>query len=455
MKDNDELLEKLKLNIALSNFKEEQKNITNAKNTLNSNKVWRYYMKRKIIAISLACFIMISGGVAFAFNSDKIITYFRGLGKGIDNATENGYIQDVDMERIQEEVTVQNNIIENINVGTKVDDFVMDDYNLSVKFSFQFEDPIQEVIDLDNLHNIELDDLYILDENNVLIYNMLNENDFNIMCNENNLNFKWGEFNENYLNNGLNSFIANASKELNLVELQYNMYTDKYPKSKELNFYFTKITFIENDKEEKTTLIGDWHINLSVPEKFYNRTEEYYEVVSCTNANFNVYTAKVTDTGFEFGMTIENEIEPEYPSIITEKRKEITEKYGVLDEQGLYTNESQQIISEKMIELQTTSPYKELLEEYKEKNNPILSGGMVIEYSPDTENNGCYVVNSNGEKFGCTMSPSRRCNYEFINDNKYNFYETYSMTKYDASDTITMIVNYRGNIEYIKLSKIK
>ena len=73
----------------------------------------------------------------------------------------------------------------------------------------------------------------------------------------------------------------------------------------------------------------------------------------------------------------------------------------------------------------------------------------------DINQKGCYVMNNKGEKFECTMSPSRKCNYNFIDGDKYDFYETYSMTKYDATDDITMVVNYRGTLEYIKLQKVK
>lgn len=450
MEDDKELLEKLKINIALSNFKDEK----NKQTTLCKEK-WGYNMKKKILAIGAACFIAVSG-VALAFNGEKIVNHFRGLGNGIDTAANNGYIENVDMEPIKEETEVQNKEVENVNVGVKIDDFVMDDYNLSVKFSFQFEDGIENVLNLDNLHNIELDDLYILDENNVLIYNMLKEEEFNEVCNKHNLDLEFGEFSDNCLNNGLNSFVSVASQELKLAELQYNMYTDKYPKSKELDFYFTKITFTENDKEEKTTLVGDWHIHLDVPEKFYNRTEEYYKVTSCTNENFNIYTAKVTDTGFEFGMTIDNEKEPEYPEELTKKMTEIHEQYGNGDipyNSPEYSEEKQEEEMYKLNELLNTSPYKEMREEYYKKAMPILSDGWT--FTGDKEGESCYVMNENNEKFECTLSPSRKCSYKFIDGDKYDFYETYSMTKYDATDNITMVINYRGTMEYITLSKIK
>lgn len=426
MKNSKELFEELQGNIAVSNFEEEY--------TLKEKNYWRVYeMKKRIIAISMGA-IMLASGVAFGFHGEEILSYMKGLGNGIDTAANNGYIEKTDMETMQQDTTVENNIIDNVKVGAKIDDFIMDDYNLSVKFDFEFDENIDKIINLENIKNIELSDLCVLDENNTMLYS--------------------ASFNENATNSGLNSFIKVNSKELRKIELQYNMYADKYPKSRKLSFNFSKIEFQEMDKNKKTVLSGNWNINIDVPEKFYNRSEAYYKVVGSTNDNFNIYSAKLTDTGFEFGMTIKDEHKPTYPEAVKNERKNIIEQYGILNEDGLYTSESQKIMSQKINELSVTSPYKELLEEYEKKDTPILSRGLTLDVKSDIEN-GCYVMNNKGEKFECTMSPSRKCNYNFIDGDKYDFYETYSMTKYDATNDITMVVNYRGTLEYIKLQKVK
>lgn len=426
MKSSKELFEELQGNIITDNFEKEY--------TLKEKNYWRVYeMKKRIIAITMGG-IMLASGVAFGFHSEEIIRYMKGLGKGVDTAANNGYIEKTDMETIQQDAIVENNIIDNVKVGAKIDDFIMDDYNLSVKFNFEFDENIDKVINLENIKNIELSDLCVLDENNTMLYSAF--------------------YNENAINSGLNRFIKVNSKELRKIELQYNMYADKYPKSRKLSFKFSKIEFQEMDKNEKTVLSGNWDINIDVPEKFYNRSEEYYKVISSTNDKFNIYSAKLTDTGFEFGMTIKDEYKPTYPEEVRDERKNIIEKYGVLNKDGLYTSESQKIMSQKMNELSVTSPYIEMLKKYEEENTPILSRGLTLDIKSDIED-GCYVINNKGEKFECTMSPSRKCNYNFIDGDKYDFYETYSITKYDATDDITMVVNYRGTLEYIKMQKEK
>ena len=67
---------------------------------------------------------------------------------------------------------------------------------------------------------------------------------------------------------------------------------------------------------------------------------------------------------------------------------------------------------------------------------------------------GCYVLNSNGEKFTSTLSPSRKANNNFVAGNKYDFYETFNMTKYDSTNEITVIIEFYGEPVEIKLEKI-
>ncbi len=121
----------------------------------------------------------------------------------------------------------------------------------------------------------------------------------------------------------------------------------------------------------------------------YNRTDEYYKVVNCDNSNFYIYSAKVTDTGFEIGAIISN--------------------------------------MEKTID--DTTEYKKILNSY--------------------------IENENGDKFYCTLSPSRRTNGYFIDENnQYDFYETFGMTKYNATNKIKVVLYYYGKPVTIQLEKI-
>lgn len=428
--------------ITVSNFQKEQN---------MSNKNRRLSMK-KMVTVACICLVLTSG-IVFAKDIEKIVRerFNFGLGDGIDRAAENGYIAEPEMDKVESETKVEipeidlGTIVDNINTSVKIDSFLMDDYNLSVEFSFEFDDNIKEVVDLNKLDQITLNDLIVLDEEKRIIFSSayMGENKFNEFCNEHELDFKYGEFNENYMNNGLNWFPQSIRKDLNQCTLVYNMYTEGYPKSKELNFYFNQITLTEQEYvgEERTTrnvtLTGNWNIHVDVPEKMYNRTSESYRVISCENDRFNVYAAKLMDTGFELGIMISDMVRPEYPEIFTKKEKEV----GFGEEWIAFIIENEKIWND-----------------YQRKANPINTDGgnmLLVGEARKETTKGCYVINSDGEEFRSTMSPSRKCNANFIKGNQFDFYETFGLTKNDATDKITVVIDFYGEPVRIELEKIK
>lgn len=410
----NKLLDKFKLNIAISNFEEEYKNNTNKRNTLYSRKNWRYIMKKRIITTACASIVLVSG-VVCATNIENIKNYFVGLDYGIRTAAENGYIANPKMDYVKSDVEIENEgiILDDISTEVKIEDFMMDDLNLNVEFGFIFDKNIKEVFDLDNLRNINLDDLIVQDEENRIIYN--------------------GE-------NGLMCFPSYHNKENNSVGLTYNMYSDSYPKSKKLYFTFNKIKLIEKDIQNTVTLKGSWQIQVDVPENMYNRTSENYRVVSCDNENFEVYSSKVTDTGFEIGVII-SDIKREKSPFTYQELYEKTEKYNKEFEEGTLSKEAIEFMDK--------------YNEYQLKNNPI----QVTSYSGigtrEKAVTPSYVENDNGKNFESTLSPSRRAKTEWLDGDKYNFYETFGMTKYESTNKIKVILYYYGNPVTIELEKIK
>ena len=471
MENNKKLKEQIKLKIAISEIEDEEKDVMNKKNFRIANKI-----------AAVACLCLLTSGIVFAKDIEKFVRerFYFGLGAGVDSAAENGYIAEPKMEKVESETKVETpevdlgTIVDNINTSVKIDSFLMDDYNLSVEFAFEFDEAIKEVVDLNKLDQITLNDLIVLDEEKRIIFasTSMGEEKFNEFCIEHNLDFKFGECNENYMNNGLNWFPQKISKGLNQCGLVYNMYAEGYPKSKKLEFYFNEITLAEqvNDNNDgavrNITLIGNWNIHVDVPEKMYNRTSESYRVISCNQENFDIYTAKVMDTGFELGILISDIEKPIYPSEFQQKHIELSKKYeGVIDRNG-YSQDWTKFICE--------SPYREMYNEYQIKSHPIDVTGFGVsiideEYAKQVLNSetpitgikipenaeGSYVLNSNGERFTCTMSPSRKANYNFVSGDKFDFYETFGMTKYDATDRITIVLKYFGENIEIELEKIK
>ena len=453
-KESLERIRKLtKDKITVSNFQKDQ-------NMSNRNK--RISM-RKISAVACICLVLTSG-IVFAKDIEKFVRerFNFGLGDGVDSAAENGYIAEPEMEKIESETKVEapeadlGTVVDNINTSVKIDSFLMDDYNLSVEFAFEFDDNIKEVVDLNKLYQITLNDLIVLDEEKRIIFSStyMGETKFNEFCKEHELDFKYGEFNENYMNNGLNWFPQGIRKDLNQCTLVYNMYTEGYPKSKELDFYFNQITITEQEYvgEDRTTknitLTGNWNIQVDVPEKMYNRTSESYRVVSCENEKFNVYAAKLMDTGFELGIMISDMVSPEYPEIFDEKRKEIWDNYRGEVDQTEANNKWSEFLSQET--------YLSMWNDYYTKAHPVnVTGYDVFIVGEREDSDGCYILNSNGEKFKSTMSPSRKANGNFVKGSQFDFYETFSMTKYNATDKITAVIEFYGEPVKIELEKIK
>ena len=439
MKSSKELFEELQNNIAISNFEKEEY-------TLKKKIDWRgYTMKKKIVAISTACFILISG-VAFAFNGENIINYFRGLGNGIDSAIENGYIAEPNMEYESSRATTTDEAkgitLDDINVKAKIEDFLMDDLNISTHFLFEIDTKINDTIDFDDLKSVELKDLIVTDEENRILYCM-NKEAFDKYCVDNNLNYNFSEFNENYYNCGLNNFIVRKTKENGNIQLTYNMYTggeQSYPKSKKLYFKFSNIVLKRNDWLENENSIvnlkGNWEMDVDVPEKMYNRKSISYKVIKNENKDFEITNATLYDTGFEFGMIVSNMKRPEIPQLVKDLWKQQEDGKIDVDEMNRLINEDEEI--------------HKAFEEYMSR--PIET----YRYSPtDSYDTITYVENEKGQKFESTMSPSRRQDGNYIAGDKYSFFETFGLTSSDATDKLKVKVLFKDTQYTIELERVK
>lgn len=302
--------------------------------TLNNLKFHKKhkYKNIKLAFTAVCCSLLLITGTVFAKDIEKFIIEKFGLGKGVETAINNGYIESPEMDYVgsSSSTKINEEIVDTINTKSKINDFFIDDYNLSVEFYIQFDDNIKDIINLENINTIELQDLIIVDEKNRILYDSNNKERFEEYCKENNLPYKYKEFNENYINSGLNSF-PRYNMNGTYISLIYNMYSDKYPISQKLNFSFTKIQFTESDNpDKKISITGDWSISLEVPKNMIERSYESYKMISCDNENFNVYTARVTDTGFELGIMISNVSRPEYPQELRDYEKELSKNIGMI-----------------------------------------------------------------------------------------------------------------------------
>lgn len=428
--NNNEIFENVKMKIAISNMKEKD-----MKTNENKPKF------KKLIGIAAACIIVSISGVAVATNYNRIINYF-GLGKGVDSAIENGYIENPNMNYISSQSTLESasnaTILSDLEVNTKIDDFLMDDLNLSVNFNLRFD----EKLNIDNVESIELQDLIVTDEENRIICCMATKEVFDEYCKENNLPYVYGEFNENYINNGLNSFIKYRNSTNNQINLIYNIYADQFPRSQKLKFSFSKILLKEfyNEEEKNTILTGSWEINVNVPETMYNRQNVTYKVTSCSNQNFNITTAFASDTGFEIGIIISEVPKPQnYLQVLNEQiEQELSE--------GKITESE---VEERKDTLLRTSKYQELIDQYYPMEDTPLAESDKTNIEETS-----YIENENGEKFEKSLSPSRRQDANFIEGNKFSYYETFELTKYELTNKLKLQLIFKGEPVIIELEKI-
>ena len=340
---------------------------TNAiKEALNSEKAQDNVLERrvklyKILAISCCIIFMMTTGV---FAKD-IINFVKNLFNqdiGMEKAINNGYIYTPDID-----------YIESSNISVKISNLLMDDRN----FNFILELKVKDE-EIDIVKKIEFMDLIITDEsNNILWCN--NIDTFNNFCEENKLDYKYGEFNEHYIDSGMNYYIK--SNNNNTFELVFNLFASDYPKSKKINIGFNKAKIISDRKQYE--IDGKWNVTLDMPEKFYRREAIVYALKACSDNTINITEASLYDTGmmFEFDTKLNPIYMEDDSNNVKEKKKEQFYEWGS--------------------NLKTKFVFNE------------------------------YIIDENGKKYIPTNSNSESYGTIYQPDGTYKHWQTFNLTKYD------------------------
>lgn len=120
----------------------------------------------------------------------------------------------------------------------------MTDSNLNISFNFEFENKINNYVDLGKIangnvdyegsHSIELSDLFIVDENNKVLYcNAYNSSNFETYCEKNGIDY---DLKENIFTNASTVREYYYSDETLGLDLVCNIASSKnYPNSRKLN----------------------------------------------------------------------------------------------------------------------------------------------------------------------------------------------------------------------------
>lgn len=363
------------------------------RNTLYEKDVSKSNKRNIFIRITSALCIGIIAITGIVFARPYVINNFFNHSKGIDTAVEHGYILNNDTQ-----------YIESNGVNIKIDSLLMDDYNLNISFLLEFENNIQ------NLNEIDFLDMIVTDDADRVLY-CQDQLTFENFCKEKNLNYKWEDMNDNHINSGVNHYIKSINE--NKINVIYNLYANNFPNSKKLNIAITKIKI--SSIEEKI-VSGNWNINIDIPEKFYNRESYIYQVENCTMEDLEIQEVIVSDTGTRI-------------QIRTEETPELL--YELNDDQE--TKEIKSAEWYEKVKNMTVEEYKANMENRKFKNE--------------------YIENEKGEKFYPSNSTSEDTGYSYSDMKFLNYWQTFDMTKYDATNRLKIYINYKGEDVYIILHK--
>lgn len=418
--------------------------------------------------IAVVCLLVVLGsGIIFQNDIKAFVKYHFGS-ELVDMAAENGYVEDVDMDSIDSQTTLNHDksgtVIDNVDVSVKVDEFLMDDINISTNFSFKFDDKIKDFLNLDNVQFIFLYDLVIFDEENrILGCDIYSEENFERICKENNLDYDYDEFtlNDNPRRSG---GIVDRKIEENLFKfsLNFEAISKYFPASKELNFAFTKIKLekyedytgqdINNGeylKSNSVILTGDWRINVKVPEKMYNRPRSEYKAVSISNPDITISSAIASETGFRFNAIIKDPKPINVEDFLYWKDLETLFKAR---DSGEITEEE---YNQKNNELTQSEEYDIAYKKFSRENEIVTTDYW--NFADDEEKSIdkiTHVTNSKGKKFDATNSSGRQ---KIISTDKYvwEFFGKCEMTQKDITDKLTVTLIYYGEPVEIVLEKIK
>lgn len=253
-----------------------------AKKSSKHKSSFDFILKRvAILVISLSA---ITASTVFAKDIINFFTsIFTNSNEGVDTAVENGYVQNVDMD-----------FIEDNNLGVKVDYVLMDDHNLNISFVYKYMgDDVEQITSLDYM------DITIKDEKENLLYRSSRNNKNDTMI-------------------SLSAKFTNNQQILDNTTIRTSLFltSNNFPKSEMLYISINNVSL--NDGNEILGINGNWNFSINLADKFVYRTSYKY---NCSNNKYvnNVETL-LTDTSLsitlELNTTFEESIIYLYNSII-------------------------------------------------------------------------------------------------------------------------------------------
>lgn len=339
--------------------------------------------------------ITITTGVVFAKDiSSWIYNIFNPstTSRGIINMTKEGYLYNIEMEYIESDGN-----------AIKIENIIMDDYNLDIVFTLKTKEKIE------NISNIKISDLIIADENRNLVfcdYNNIKE--YEKYCKKNNIEYSSNNMHNNFTNDGYS--IEIIEKNENNIKFLYKMYANQYPKSKKLKFEFNNINMVTN-VNEVMDISGKWSIEIDLPEEFYNRKLVTYTVKDNSDKNNNVIVKSAIggNTEMQIDIIIQKVLEPIEEDDIKRRETEVEKRIDSI--------------------LGRTSSGNEIIE------NPILE-------------------NTNNKQFNITTSGKEDSFSKVYKSNgDIDVHMCFDITKNEYTDNLKLSLQVNGKFMNINLSK--
>lgn len=285
------------------------------------------------------------------------------------------------------------------NASDGVDTAVNHGYVADVKTEVQNADGINISVDsfiMDDYNfamnfNITLDSKYSMEE-----FEGIQFEDLKIVDETGKTVFITHPYDKELAYKGAYSFVSKKTGENNLtLSLVATGNPEAFPKSKHLTVEFTKLS------TRQSTYQGNWIFEVDVPEEFYTRETVIYKVKSCNEEGIDINSIQATLSTTAFKISI--------PEIKTDK----------IDYDLLHTSTPKSIYDR--IALQ---------KEYVETTD-----GKRFETAQRSDGDGGYTLPAGENKI-------------------INYYQTFNLTKYDATDEITVhIFTNKGEEITIKLEK--
>ena len=270
--DNNKIFEKTKMKIAISNVKEED--IVMNKRKLNIGKG---------IGIA-ACVILSMTGVVFA--TTQIINKFgANSSDGIQTAIENGYYSDINTEYKEAN-----------GISTSIEAFLIDNDNFDINFNIKFDDSYSLHDMLANDGKIDIMDLKVVNEKNEKVFATRE-----LETEEMTSLYKT----EQEARDSYKGAYGETSQKINDNEIKYYLTATgnpvEFPTSQKLKVTFNKIrnSYWEKGKEKYRVYEGEWSYEIDVSSKMAKSNIVQYKLVSISDKNYKLESAKVSNTAFK------------------------------------------------------------------------------------------------------------------------------------------------------------